>query len=78
MDLKNSNPDNGMRSEEEQLDLGSLTKTELSFVVDMAHKLRQIQKQGIIINHYSVTADKFIIIMEHTSNSKEKDNELGR
>ena len=71
-DLSN---DNLRRFEDEQLDLGSLTNKELNFVVQMAHSLRSLQKEGIVINHYSVTADKFIIILEHTSNLQEEGHE---
>ena len=71
MEVIEKNPDNEKRFEEEQLGLESLNQKELSFVVEMAHSLRTMQQKGIVINHYSVKADKFIIILEHNSNLKE-------
>ena len=63
--------ENGRRFEEYQLGLESLNSKELSFVVNMAHMLREMQKSkdsSIVINNYAVNTDKFIIIMEHKSN----------
>ena len=62
------------RFEEYQLGLESLNSKELSFVVNMAHMLREMQKSkdsSIVINNYAVNTDKFIIIMEHKSNLNE-------
>lgn len=66
--------ENGRRFEEYQLGLESLNSKELSFVVNMAHMLREMQKSkdsSIVINNYAVNTDKFIIIMEHKSNLNE-------
>ena len=66
--------ENGRRFEEYQLGLESLNSKELSFVVNMAHMLREMQKSkdsSIVINNYAVNTDKFIIIMEHKSNLTE-------
>lgn len=66
--------ENGRRFEEYQLGLESLNSKELSFVVNMAHMLRELQKSkdsSIVINNYAVNTDKFIIIMEHKSNLNE-------
>ena len=63
--------ENERRFEEYQLGLESLNSKELSFVVNMAHMLREMQKSkdsSIVINNYAVNTDKFIIIMEHKSN----------
>ena len=74
MEPIDSTPDNGRRFEEYQLGLESLNSKELSFVVNMAHMLREMQKSkdsSIVINNYAVNTDKFIIIMEHKSNLNE-------
>ena len=66
--------ENGRRFEEYKLGLESLNSKELSFVVKMAHMLREMQKSknsSIVINNYAVNTDKFIIIMEHNSNLNE-------
>ena len=66
--------ENERRFEEYQLGLESLNSKELSFVVNMAHMLREMQKgkdSSIVINNYAVNTDKFIIIMEHNSNLNE-------
>ena len=66
--------ENGRRFEEYQLGLESLNSKELSFVVNMAHMLREMQKSkdsSIVINNYAVNTDKFIIIMEHKSSLNE-------
>ena len=66
--------ENERRFEEYQLGLESLNSKELSFVVNMAHMLREMQKSkdsSIVINNYAVNTDKFIIIMEHKSNLNE-------
>lgn len=66
--------ENGRRFEEYQLGIESLNSKELSFVVNMAHMLREMQKSkdsSIVINNYAVNTDKFIIIMEHKSNLNE-------
>ena len=66
--------ENERRFEEYQLGLESLNSKELSFVVNMAHMLRDMQKSkdsSIVINNYAVNTDKFIIIMEHKSNLNE-------
>ena len=74
MEQTDSTTDNGRRFEEYQLGLESLNSKELSFVVNMAHMLREMQKgkdSSIVINNYAVNTDKFIIIMEHNSNLNE-------
>jgi len=74
MEQTDSTTDNGRRFEEYQLGLESLNSKELSFVVNMAHMLREMQKSkdsSIVINNYAVNTDKFIIIMEHKSNLNE-------
>ena len=74
MEQTDSTTDNGRRFEEYQLGLESLNSKELSFVVNMAHMLREMQKSkdsSIVINNYAVNTDKFIIIMEHKSNLTE-------
>lgn len=74
MEPIDSTTDNGRRFEEYQLGLESLNSKELSFVVNMAHMLREMQKckdSSIVINNYAVNTDKFIIIMEHKSNLNE-------
>lgn len=74
METIDSTTDNGRRFEEYQLGLESLNSKELSFVVNMAHMLREMQKSkdsSIVINNYAVNTDKFIIIMEHKSNLNE-------
>jgi hypothetical protein len=66
--------ENERRFEEYQLGLESLNSKEMSFVVNMAHMLREMQKSknsSIVINNYAVNTDKFIIIMEHKSNLNE-------
>ena len=66
--------ENERRFEEYKLGLESLNSKELSFVVNMAHMLREMQKgkdSSIVINNYAVNTDKFIIIMEHNSNLNE-------
>ena len=62
-----------VRSGEEWLALGSLNHQELAFVVEMAHLLRDLQKdgKGIVINNYAVNTDKFIIVMEQNNNLKQ-------
>ena len=55
--------ENERRFEEYQLGLESLNSKELSFVVNMAHMLREMQKSkdsSIVINNYAVNTDKFI------------------
>ena len=74
MEQTDSTTDNGRRFEEYKLGLESLNSKELSFVVNMAHMLREMQKSkdsSIVINNYAVNTDKFIIIMEHNSNLNE-------
>ena len=74
MEQIDSTTDNGRRFEEYKLGLESLNSKELSFVVNMAHMLREMQKgkdSSIVINNYAVNTDKFIIIMEHNSNLNE-------
>ena len=74
MEQTDSTTDNGRRFEEYKLGLESLNSKELSFVVKMAHMLREMQKSkdsSIVINNYAVNTDKFIIIMEHKSNLNE-------
>jgi hypothetical protein len=74
MEQIDSTTDNGRRFEEYKLGLESLNSKELSFVVKMAHMLREMQKgkdSSIVINNYAVNTDKFIIIMEHNSNLNE-------
>ena len=74
MEPIDSTTDNGRRFEEYKLGLESLNSKELSFVVNMAHMLREMQKSkdsSIVINNYAVNTDKFIIIMEHNSNLNE-------
>ena len=74
MEQTDSTTDNGRRFEEYKLGLESLNSKELSFVVNIAHMLREMQKgkdSSIVINNYAVNTDKFIIIMEHKSNLNE-------
>ena len=66
--------ENERRFEEYQLGLESLNSKELSFVVNMAHMLREMQKSkdsSIVINNYAVNTDKLRSIMEHQSNLSE-------
>ena len=74
MEPIDSTTENKWRFEEYKLGLESLNSKELSFVVNMAHMLREMQKgkdSSIVINNYAVNTDKFIIIMEHNSNLNE-------
>ena len=74
MEPIDSTTENKWRFEEYKLGLESLNSKELSFVVNMAHMLREMQKSknsSIVINNYAVNTDKFIIIMEHKSNLNE-------
>ncbi len=61
-----------LRSRDERLALGSLDSKELQFVVEMAHLLRDLQREGcgITINNYAVNTDKFIIVMEQNITPK--------
>lgn len=71
MYYKEEPPGNGKRFKGIRLALESLKPNELRFVVKMANLLRAMKNKGIVINHYSVNADKFVIIMEHHSDLKE-------
>ena len=55
MEPIDSTTDNGRRFEEYQLGLESLNSKELSFVVNMAHMLREMQKSKIAASSSTTT-----------------------